>query len=129
MLITSPFISSLLLTLNKEHPITPPHELVQKWANETDYDERSWLYEIHIANRAAAWGADQQLLACGKYLEKCAAWEEEDVTEMYNYLRSKPPSLKEQALQELDLLTADATTHGLGFDASAIRRALESLPD
>ncbi len=43
--------------------------------------------------------------------------------------RPKPPSLKEQALAELDLLKADATTHGLGFDASTIRRALESLPD
>ena len=38
--------------------LVPAHELVQKWANETDYDERHWLYEIHIANRAAAWGAE-----------------------------------------------------------------------
>jgi hypothetical protein len=47
----------------------------------------------------------------------------------HRYRRPKPPSLKEQALQALDLLKVDASTHGLGFDSSAIRRALESLPD
>ena len=106
--------------------IVPARELVQKWANETDYDERHWLYEIHIANRAAAWGADQQLLACGKYLEQCAAWEEEDVTEMYNYLRPKPPSLKEQALQAWAAVMAGTDDHA---DMAVIRRALEQLDD
>ena len=109
--------------------IVPAHELVQKWANETDYDERHWLYEIHIANRAAAWGADQQLLACGKYLEKCAAWEEEDVTEMYNYLRSKPPSLKEQALEELSLISISPESGVRASALDTIRRALEQLDD
>ena len=109
--------------------IVPAHELVQKWANETDYDERHWLYEIHIANRAAAWGADQQLLACGKYLEKCAAWEEEDVTEMYNYLRSKPPSLKEQALEELSLISISPESGVRVSALDTIRRALEQLDD
>ncbi len=109
--------------------IVPAHELVQKWANETDYDERHWLYEIHIANRAAAWGADQQLLACGKYLEKCAAWEEEDVTEMYNYLRSKPSSLKEQALEELSLISISPESGVRVSALDTIRRALEQLDD
>ena len=109
--------------------IVPAHELVQKWANETDYDERHWLYEIHIANRAAAWGADQQLLACGKYLEQCAAWEEEDVTEMYNYLRSKPSSLKEQALEELSLISISPESGVRVSALDTIRRALEQLDD
>ena len=109
--------------------IVPARELVQKWANETDYDERHWLYEIHIANRAAAWGADQQLLACGKYLEKCAAWEEEDVTEMYNYLRSKPSSLKEQALEELSLISISPESGVRVSALDTIRRALEQLDD
>ena len=113
--------------------IVPARELVQKWANETDYDERSWLYEIHIANRAAAWGADQELLACGKYLERCAAWEEEDVTEMYNYRRPRPLSLKEQALEAARRFYAkgheDCTDEEVKDDFNIIRRALELLPD
>ena len=73
-----------------------------------------------FATQAALWGADQQLLACGKYLEQCAAWEEEDVTEMYNYLRPKPQSLKEQALAWCnDYIDPDGV----------IRRALEQLND
>jgi hypothetical protein len=37
--------------------------------------------------------------------------------------------LKEQALVELEILRIDANAHGLGFDAPAIRRALEALPN
>jgi len=107
----------------------PPRELIEQWASEKCYDERDWLYEIHIANRAAAWGADQQLLACGKYLEKCAAWEEEDVTEMYNYLRSKPSSLKEQALEELSLISISPESGVRVSALDTIRRALEQLDD
>ncbi len=113
--------------------ITPPRELMKQWASEKSYDERDWLYEFHIATRAAQWGADQELIACGNYLKQCAAWEEEGVIEFYNYRRPKPPSLKEQALEALShapgpdypdpitLLTADE--HAL------IRRALEALPN
>ena len=119
--------------MTNQHPITPPRELMEQWASEKSYDERDWLYELHIANRAAQWGADQELLACGSYLEKCASWEPEDVTELLNHRRPRPPSLKEQALEALKhapgpdypnpitLLTADE--HAL------IRRALEALPE
>jgi hypothetical protein len=125
---------------DNNHPITPPPELVEKWRNLPEYtDGRRKIVMVtvsrekllDIATQAARWGADQELLACGNYLEKCAAWEPEDVTELYNYRRPrpKPPSLKALALAELDLLKGDANAHGLGFDAPAIRKALEQLPE
>ena len=133
MLITSPFTFSPLLILNKEHPIIPPPELVQQWYNECpEANEASLPY---VATQAARWGADQELLACGKYLEKCAAWEEEDVTEMYNYRRPrpKPPSLKEQALEAAQRFYANGhencSDEEIKDDFDIIRRALESLPD
>jgi hypothetical protein len=43
--------------------------------------------------------------------------------------RPKPPSLKEQALLQLDTLNADLAMHGRGCDLSQIRRALEALPE
>jgi hypothetical protein len=43
--------------------------------------------------------------------------------------RPKPPSLKEQALLQLDTLNADLAMHGKGCDLSQIRRALEALPE
>jgi len=118
--------------MTENHPITPPPELVQQWNTEGRHQDYCTLTES-IAARAAQWGADQELLACGNYLKQCAAWEEEDVTEFYDYRRPKPPSLKEQALQALrhapgpdypnpiTLLTAD--------EYALIRRALEAIPD
>jgi hypothetical protein len=117
-----------------DHPITPPPELVQQWMAE--------LYGTPIvpgeactdlAARAAQWGADQELIACGNYLKQCAAWEEEDVIEFYNYRRPKPPSLKEQALRALDAavrMADDVPPGGICSDqADIIRRALEALDD
>jgi hypothetical protein len=107
----------------------PPRELMEQWVSEKCYDERDWLYEFHIATRAAQWGADQELVACGNYLKQCAQWEEEDLTEFYNYRRPKPPSLKEQALEELNL-TEDSNGAELSrTQVDLIRRALEALDD
>ena len=41
----------------------------------------------------------------------------------------KPPSLKELALEDLEVLITDLANHGMGFKAENIRRALEALPD
>jgi hypothetical protein len=111
--------------MTDQHPITPPPELVQQWfAISCGSSAHRWK---DIVTQAARWGADQELDACRLWVsENCDIY---SAVELIQFRRPKPPSLKEQALQELDLLTADATTHGLGFDASAIRRAIESLSD
>jgi hypothetical protein len=111
------------------HPITPPRELVEQWASEKCYDERDWLYELHIAARAAQWGADQELEACCEYVYErlklttaaCIA------QELRAARRPKQPNLKELALAELgnvyDKDKIDDTTY------DTIRRALEQLDD
>ncbi len=110
-----------------DHPITPPPELVQQWIQQSTTTECT---ASQVATRAAQWGADQELVACGNYLKQCAAWEEEDVIEFYNYRRPKPPSLKEQALE----LARPAGTEGAHVtfgpeELELIRRALEALDD
>ena len=127
---------------NQQHPITPPPELVEEWRSLPEYASQLHAMSMvtitteklqDIATQAARWGADQEMLACGNYLEKCDAWEPEDVTELYNYRRPRPtpPSLKEQALQAL--ASADGADHPvvatvLTADQHAlIRRALEQL--
>ena len=112
--------------------ITPPRELMEQWASEKCYDERDWLYEFHIATRAAQWGADQQLAEDAKWLDHNALNEPHlritPVGEsLKEAMRTKPPSLKEQAMTELEILSDFAS--GLGCDGSAIRRALEQLDD
>jgi hypothetical protein len=115
--------------MTNQHPIAPPPELVVEWADtiyqQTENDDQRDLY---VATRAAQWGADTELEACCAWLFEeplCAS----NTHKKLRAARRKPPSLKEQALQELEQLRGDANSMGMGFDAPAIRRALEALPD
>jgi hypothetical protein len=109
-----------------DHTI-PPRELVEQWASEKCYDERDWLYELHIANRAAQWGADQELEACCGLLIQQGF---DVVDDLRATRRPKPPSLKEQALEGLTRLvsTGDFFSNQMK-DLDTIRRALEQLDD
>jgi hypothetical protein len=113
--------------MTNQHPI-PSLFQVREWREEAvrrqyTCDEA----DEYIAEQSAQWSADKELLACGNYLKQCAAWEEEDVIEFYNYRRPKLPSLKEQALLAIDTAVADDR---LSADvANVVRRALEQLDD
>ena len=108
--------------MTNEHPITPPPELVAKWAS-----SMCGYYE------AAQWGADQELKACCKWL---AVESIEASQDLRIARRPKPPSLKEQALADLDSMSIEPCLVN-GIDANAlvrakydnIRRALEALDD
>ena len=119
--------------MTQEHPITPPPGLVQQWLGEffgcTVSGELN-NFQHYFATQAARWGADQEL-------EACFSWVSQFDYDDYSYGdrlraarrgRSRPPSLKEQALALIDECT---DPHGDYLDDNAlatIRRALESLP-
>jgi len=104
-----------------QQTITPSDELIGEWI---DTDEGGPNVISRIATRAAQWGADQELKAC------CEWMADETPTNYINALRaarrSKPPSLKEQALEALAHILNNSSTQ-LGADT--IRRALEQLPE
>ena len=120
--------------INQEQLITPP-QLVEQWI-----DILSSRSDYAVFSLAAQWGrdqhraateselqqaADQELDACCKYMQH------EDfhgfATELRAARRPKPPSLKEQALSELNL-TADPDGAELSrTQVELIRRALETL--
>ena len=113
--------------------ITPPPGLIKEWMGEFYvYGAPAAPGELTllIANRAAQWGADQELEACCKWLPKLPPWSGEDLRK---HRRPKPPSLKEQALQELDKVDQLWATEEFGQETlnslDTIRRALEALPD
>jgi len=111
--------------MNTQHSITPPPELVRKWATwRNAVDEESFWRRI--ATEAAQWGADQELEACIEWLQHTYP-DGTHVDALWSARRPKPPSLKEQALRELgdayDTGQIDDTTY------DAIRRALEALDD
>jgi CxxC motif-containing protein (DUF1111 family) len=123
------------MSIKSDHPITPPLELVQEWGHDANlsgvpYDDETghWAYEQHIATQAARWGADQELEACCEWFKK-EGWNSCHPEALVATRRPQPPSLKEQALLQLDTLNADLAMHGMGCDLSQIRRALEALPD
>ena len=107
-------------------------ELAAQWVAEIYGDPTIPLHPItlQLVERAAQWGADQEL-------EACCEWVSQFNYDDYSYqerLRAarrstKPPSLKAQALALIDECT---DPHGDYLDDNAlaiIRRALESLPD
>ncbi len=114
------------------HPITPPPELVQRWL------KLSPALAIAAAFQA---GADQELEACCLEIIDgvCRLYVDETklrerlANDLRTARRPKPPSLKEQALEELnkvDMLwdTTEFSQETLN-SLDTIRRALEQLDD
>ncbi len=105
------------------HPITPPPELVQQWIQQSTTTECT---ASQVATRAAQWGADQELEACCEVLARELICDGKHVaTDLRMIRRPKLPSLKEQALEQLESVQCLLDMHKLRSDT--IRRALEAL--
>jgi hypothetical protein len=128
-------------TPDSNHPITPTDKLLYQWCAHNDQHATIEEFWEHIATQAAQWGADQRgavneaelQKARDEELEACCEWlYEGGKTSTSNRLRDarRPnPSLKEQALHDLEALEKDLKRNGMGFGAATIRRALEGLDD
>ena len=107
--------------------ITPPPELVQEWLSEF-YGSPTAPGEstLHVANRAAQWGADQELEACCEWVDyNCPSVGDHDLEiALHAARRPKPPSLKQQALR-----AAHVELDPEGKNGSLIIRALKALPE
>jgi hypothetical protein len=115
-----------------QHPITPPPELRQLWAQQAQRmnprDPIAW--QEHIANQAAQWGANKELEACCGWVDYHCS--KDASLDLSADRRPSPPSLKRVALLQLDTLdtlNAALGLEGKGVDLSQIRRALEALND
>ena len=120
--------------MTNQHPITPPSELVQEWIQETIGTHfEPYGYSEFIANSAAKWGANQELEACCEWVTSyCPRWPDgtKPEAELRAARRPKPPSLKEQLLQKLDLISDVSDKYQNTQDAiDDLRRALEALPE
>jgi hypothetical protein len=118
--------------MDKQHPITPPPELVSEWVGEYLKSGELGTSPVFIATRAAQYGADQELEACCEVIEK-HKWFGNSfyrITELRAARRPKPPSLKQQALAQLDAIQLDLNNSDIfGANTDTIRRALEQLDD
>ena len=117
--------------MTDQHPITPPPELVKQW--KSDFHGRPATpgkASLHIASRAAQWGADQELEACIAWMKKMGYWGEDGqaISLLRAARRPKSASSKERALARLEFLEKLAQACGHDPD-DTILRALEALPD
>ena len=108
--------------MTNEHPITPPPELVDKlFMLDTSEEVR-----LIAAYRA---GADQELEACLLLVGDGRRENLSQVIALRTARRPKPPSLKEQALNDLDDIPTHDDEGRQVVDLSNILRALEALDD
>ena len=118
-----------------EHPITPPPELVEQWRNLPEYVSQLRTMSTvtitteklqHIATQAARWGADQELEACCEWLDSKGS---PNASRLRAARRPKPPSLREQALDALNLMLMFVPPGDQREQGETIRLALEQLND
>ena len=107
--------------MTNHHPIVLSPEKVDQWFN--DAAQLNSTPKYYIATQAAQWGSDQELEACCEWLARNYNYPRADHP-LRTARRPKPPSLKEQALDELI-----AAERLYPADWSTIRRALEALDD
>ena len=81
-----------------------------------------------IAAKAAQWGADQELEACCEWINGETS-DECFVGLLRAARRPKPPSLKEEALEELDAAILRGDCFSTSPAKDILRRAIESIPD
>lgn len=111
--------------MTDQHPLIPTAELRCQWQSESPHKVISVEREDYMINRAAQWGADQELKACCKALG--GEYNYHQLAEaLHNHRR--PMSLKEQAINAALKLRKKYPSYE-GADIELIIRTLESLPD
>ena len=108
--------------MTNRHPIQPSPELVNQCMEMRNVG--SSLGAICII--AAQWGADQELEACCEWLDERAVLN--GSTALRIARRPKPPSLKEQALEILEI-NNDVDSQLSAVHYNILRSALEELPN
>jgi hypothetical protein len=108
--------------MTNHHPIVPSPEKVDQWFN--DAVQLNSTPKYYIATQAAQWGSDQELDECCEWLAK---YRKPILGDDLRYVRrTKPPSLREQALAAQQRMWDGTSNHD---DWNLIRRALEALDD
>jgi len=115
---------------NQQHLITPPLKMVEQWADMLSSRSDHAVFNYAVFSLAVQWGADQELEACCEWAKQFNYDDECYEDKLRAARRPKPPSLKEQALEQLDeISTCFRVSHGGPIVCDKIRKALEQLDD
>ena len=114
--------------MSNQHPIVPSPKQVDQWFD--DAVRLNGTPKYYIARQAALWSADQELEACCEWVSPFSHDDCYYEDKLRTARRPKPPSLKEQALKQLDeISTCFRVTHMGDIVCDKIRKALEALDD
>ena len=122
----------------QQQPIIPPPELRYEWQSESRFKVISVEREDYMIDRAAQWGADQELEACihwlitGPYGASITCYPDHMIGDLRAARRPKPLSLKEQALAKTTAILNDPSRALLVEVRETLElnlRALEALPN
>lgn len=110
-------------------PITPLTERFRQWEDDILNERDNVDHVLDCAWRDGFQaGADHELEMCCELF--AVEWNDlETADKLRATRRPKPPSLKEQALDQLRSIQVDITRCGMGISVDTIRRALEALDD
>jgi len=129
--------------MTQQHPITPPPELVEqlkkilamRWCEQLfGCPDKSEIAAYELVQLSAQWGADRQLKADAEWLDRNSL-DAPHLTitptgkGLVEAMRSKLPSLKEQALEIVRGTPVNSAGLYSYEDVEIIRRALEQLND
>ena len=118
--------------MTENHPITPPPELVEEWANASARTHREngtyAQHEFALATQAARWGADTELNECCHLLRQQGF---DVIEDLRAARRPKPPCLAEDALEALEVEEDSMPVRSLkrAQRFALIRAALERLKE
>jgi hypothetical protein len=113
----------------------PTREQVANWITDVVSDPTADEFTWNVARLAYAAGADAELEACVTWVRGIGLISDSIppsglIPHLYRARRPKPPSLKQQALDELKELDLHNTLMPSQFvSTEAIRLAIASLPD
>ena len=122
--------------MTNQHPITPPPGLVRQWIDEPQYmtedqlGKRMYMISLNevkfreIISKASQYGAGMELDKSNNWLVLNGYGEA--ASRLRATRRPKPPSLKEQALEALEVIPKLV---GFESERDTIRAALEALPN
>ena len=116
--------------MTDQHPIVPSFELRNQWHSERPFKNMapSLEREDYMVDRAAQWGADQELEACCSEIGFIGNRATAD--SLRSLRRPKPPSLRKQACDALDTYVyGDPNQDDKVRTYNTIRAALEALPN
>lgn len=110
---------------DQQHPIRPPHELVQQWVSLACENEGYETWQ-DLATQAARWGADQELEACCEWAAQFNYDDYRYQDELRATRRPEPPNKKQRGLTALEATNLKEDDPLLYQE---ILNAIKKLPD